>query len=277
MGARFVQTWHEAQMACVHLGIGDEGSGLHRNPLPSRIEVFEGTVQRQGVDLHPEIGRVLIVAGTELGPGQDLGLIFGTGAVAAGRRRRPIVVHYGTGPALTTDGHREGLVRLDQTIVHRRDGHREVCHARRYRDLAGGAVVGHAVAELGIAPVLVGGGVVARSANGEIVFGRFLGRIGQGDLVQQVAPFSHALAGDTLNQRREERLGGEGASAGVTVTIHHPDLEVDVTITQGFGHALVLEELPLAGGRRELQLEDEVAARILPEQGIGPAGGDGDG
>ncbi|MNM82745.1 hypothetical protein D3C81_947840 [compost metagenome] len=99
-------------MTRIHLVVRDEGASRHGNPLPRGIEVFEGAIQRQGVDLHPEIGRGLIVTGTKLCPGQHLGLVFLPGTVAPGGRRRPIVVKDGAGTALATYGHRQGLVCL---------------------------------------------------------------------------------------------------------------------------------------------------------------------
>ncbi|MNY35978.1 hypothetical protein D3C86_1704290 [compost metagenome] len=86
----------------------------------------------------------------------------------------------------------------------------------------------------------------------------------------QATAFGHAVGRDPLNDGRKEWLGGKRPDTHIPIAIRHLDLEVDVAVPVGLGHVLILEELPLAGGGGELQPEDQVVARILAEQGVGP-------
>ncbi len=87
--------------------------------------------------------------------------------------------------------------------------------------------------------------------------------------MQQVATLGRALAGDRLHDGRKQRFGCERSQAVVAVAIHHLDLEVDVAIAQRLGHVLILEELPLAGGRGKFQTEHQGAIAGRADQGIG--------
>ena len=256
-------------MAAVDIGVGDKIPHLDRNPLAGCVQVLQLAVQRQAVDLHAQLRSGLIIAGTKLGPLQHQRRVFLAGTVAARGHRRTIVVDDGTDAVLTAHGHGQGFIRFDQTIVHRRDGHGKARHPGRHGDLAGGAVVGHPVAELGSPPVKAGSRVGTAALDAEVILGRFLGRIRERHRVQQVATLGRTLAGDRLYDGRKQRLGCERAQAVVAVAIHHLDLEVDVAISQRLGHVLILEELPLAGGRGKFQTEHQGAIACLADQSIG--------
>ncbi|MNG21119.1 hypothetical protein D3C85_939480 [compost metagenome] len=72
--------------------------------------------------------------------------------------------------------------------------------------------------------------MAATAIDGEIILGRFLSLVRQSHCVMQAAPLSHAVGRDRLHDRREQRLGGEGAGAGVAIRIHRLELEVDIPI-----------------------------------------------
>ncbi|MNQ79876.1 hypothetical protein D3C85_948340 [compost metagenome] len=105
--------------------------------------------------------------------------------------------------------------------------------------------------------------------DGEIILGRFLRLVRQGHAVMQAAPLRHTVGRDRLHDGREQRLGSEGSGAGVAIRIHRLELEVDVSIAKRLGHVLILEELPLAGGRGELQTKYQSAIAGSADQGIG--------
>ncbi len=263
-------------MASIDVTVRDEVTNLDGNPLTRGIEILQRAILRQRADHDAQIRRSLIIAGTKLGPLQYQWRIFHPDTVPTRGHRRAVVVDDGARAVLTAHCHRQRLGSFNQSIVHGRQRHGKAGYPGRHSDLACGAVVGHPIAELCNSPIRAGCRIGTAALNSEVILGRLMGLVRQGHRMREIAAFLRVAARDRLYDWRHQWFGCKGSQAGITIRIHYLDLEVDITVAKRPGHVLVLEELPLAGGRGKFQTEHQGTIAGFTYQGIGRFHGGGD-